>query len=88
MNTSATVPNVEYVLEIPELKANSIVGGGCCAMPADFLIEESLREMGQVHEVVVSEDEGLVHVWVTEPTQGLLDELVARIEDLGYRVLN
>ena len=80
----AEVDNVRSTLEeltfhVPELKQRPIVGAGCCALPAEFLIEEALNEVERVHRVVVSEEEGLVRVWVTEADQGLIEELKDRI---------
>ena len=84
---TATAQNVQYVLEVPELWENSIAGGGCCAVPMEFLIEETLGKLEQVQQVIVAEEDGEVYVTVSEATQKLLEELTGRIEDLGFRVL-
>lgn len=76
---------VQINLAVPELKGTSDPRS-CCVLPVDFLIEESLREVEQVHDVVVSESEGIVYVWSVGDSSELKDTLTARIEELGFRV--
>ena len=77
---------IQIHLVVPELRNLLSVVGSCCALPVDFLIEESVREVEQVHDVVVSEAEGVVRVWTLRDFPELREELVARIEGLGFKV--
>ena len=76
---------VKFTLQVPELQLRRPIGG-CCELPPELLIEEALREVERVCEVVVANDDGLVHVWTTDDDPGLLEELTDRVEGLGYRV--
>ena len=86
-NSTSEVDNklIQVNLNILELKGVSDPRS-CCALSIDFLIEESLREVEQVQDVVVSEEEGVVRLWILGEVSVLKEELVARIEDLGFRV--
>lgn len=81
-----TAPLTKLTLSVPELRERPIVGGGCCAIPAESLIEETLTELEQVRELTVSDEAGTVEVIVSEGDQGLSEELKERIEGLGYPV--
>lgn len=78
---------VELTFHVPELQQRPAVGAGCCALPAEFLIEESLNEAERVHRVVVSDEEGLVRVWVSKGDLRLVEDLKDCIEALGYHVV-
>lgn len=78
---------VEIIVLVPELRTRPVIGGGCCAVSADFLIEETLRELDQVRDVSISEDEGAVRVRVTGADEALRREVRERIESLGLAVL-
>ena len=38
---------VELSFSVPDLRRLPVIGGGCCAIPAEFLIEEALKELEQ-----------------------------------------
>lgn len=77
---------IELAFAVPDLRRRPVIGGGCCAVPAQFLIEETLKEVEQVREVAVSDESGVVRVWVTKGGGALEEELKGRIEGLGYGV--
>ena len=75
----------EVTFHVPELQRGSVIGG-CCALPAEFLIEEVLKEVEHVREVAVSDADGLIRVRAMGDDADLVKELKDRIEELGYRV--
>ena len=75
----------ELTFHVPELQQRPAIGGGCCALPAEFLIEQVLMEVEQVREVAVSDKDSLIRVWAIKDDTDLVKELKNRIEGLGYR---
>lgn len=76
-----------YVLQVPDLKDAPSLGSGCCAVGTDYLMELTLREVDGVLDALVSEEEGVVRVWVKEDSKALREALVERIADFGFEVM-
>jgi hypothetical protein len=74
------------IMHVPELPDRPVIGGGCCAVTAEFLFEETLTELSDVRSVQTTDDRGLVNVEVTNYSEKLAQELRERIEELGYSV--
>ncbi len=87
VKTKYPSPLSELTFFVPELKGRPVVGGGCCALPVEYLMIETLGEVEGVREISITDGEAVVRVWVAESDSELIQELKDRIEGLGYRVM-
>jgi len=77
---------IQFNFRVPLLKEKPVIGSGCCAAPAAFLIEETLKEFQQIDKVEVYEEDGLVKVWLSVRDNEIVELIKKEIEDLGLSV--
>lgn len=67
----------------PDLARNPILGGGCCAVASNWLVEETVSGLPGIHYVKADDEHGEVVVSF-DPTKISLQSIAAALEGLGF----
>lgn len=70
-------------LTVPELRRRPLVGGGCCAVPSAWLIEETLAQLTGVERVHADDEQGRILLKL-RPGGVKMEEILEALQALGF----